>query len=82
MVGIGKRIAGGDLLETDGGRYVARSFLKVEGDAQPKAATVSSKKVVATKKKATTSEKEAPPPGPGFLGVPGLIITFGHKNQQ
>ena len=23
MVGIGKRIAGGDLLETDGGRYVA-----------------------------------------------------------
>lgn len=66
----------------EGGRYVARSFLKLEGDAQPKAATVSSKKVVVTKKKATTTEKEAPPPGPGFLGVRGLIITFGHKNQQ
>jgi len=66
----------------EGGRYVARSFLKLDSDPQPKAATVSSKKVVGTKKKATAVEREAPPPGPGFLGVPGLIFSFGQRNQQ
>ncbi|MBN8994688.1 MAG: hypothetical protein J0H94_05655 [Rhizobiales bacterium] len=68
----------------EGDRYVARSFVKLDGDPSPKAATAAPKpavkKVVVVKKK--PAAKEAPPPNPGFLGVPGLIITFGHKNQQ
>lgn len=69
----------------EGGRYVARSFLSLGGEKPKAAATPAkpAKKVVVVKKqqpkKKEAVQHENPPT---IFGVPGLIITFGHKGQQ
>jgi hypothetical protein len=67
---------------SEGGRYIARTFVNL--GSSPKAAAVQKpvKKVVVAKKKSTDTAKETPPPPPGGFIVPGLIITFGHHGNQ
>jgi hypothetical protein len=66
---------------SEGGRYVARTFVRLGGSPPKTAASKPAKKVAVAKKKSTGTAKETPPPPPGGFIVPGLIITFGHHGN-